>query len=88
MFLYYPFTSIPCSLLEFLDDHINIPIPSIKRKIPDQEVMFKYSSNNKTPNSAAVNGSANASVTAVDEETFTRPLAKRRYAIPVATIPS
>jgi hypothetical protein len=47
---------------EFLDDHIKIP--SIRRKIPIQEVTFKYSPNKKTPNKADVNGSANASVTA------------------------
>ena len=46
--------------------------------MPNQEVVSKYSPNMKTPNNAAVNGSANASVTAVDEETWISPFAKRK----------
>lgn len=40
--------------------------------------MFKLSFNNKTPNNAAVKGSTNANVTAVDEETWIRPLEKSK----------
>lgn len=74
-------------LVIFFDDQTNNPIPKSKSEIPIQENIFKYSPTTKTPNNAAVSGSASESVTAVDEETPERPLAKRKYANPVATIP-
>src|SRR5699024_11404020 len=85
--LFYMFThfyAALCSflLLELLEDHINIPIPSIKRKIPNQEVVPRFSPNMNTPNNAAVNGSTKASVTAVDDDTWLRPVAKSKYATP------
>ena len=55
--------------MDFLGDHNKIPIPIINKVIPNHEVIVKDSPNTKTPNKAAVNGSTNESVTAVDEET-------------------
>lgn len=65
-------------LIDFWGDHNNIPIPSIKRVIPNQEFIVKFSPNKNTPNNAAVKGSAYESVTAVDEEIWVRPLAKSK----------
>lgn len=73
---------------DLLENPINIPIPNSKRKMPIHDVTLKYSPNRKTPNKAAVNGSANESVTAVEEETWIKPLEKRKYAIAVAMIPN
>lgn len=55
-----------------------MPIPNKRKLIPVQDMIVKCSPNRKTPNMAAVNGSAKDKVTAVDEETWARPFANRR----------
>lgn len=55
--------------------------------IPIQDVKDNASPKRNTPSNVAVNGSANASVTAVEDATCLNPCANKKYASAVATSP-
>lgn len=59
-------------------------IPPSNKLTPNHDNRLKYSPTKKTPNNAAVSGSAKLSVTAADELIFFSPAKNNKYATLVA----